>query len=151
MGQASGREGSGVLVTWISFRASTVPMWVRAAGSSTFHWREMLQQVGGITKSGDANPMLIDNVGLHWIGGSPSMKQGTEKRCSEARILGRHRSQRKKSGKRAVRGVTFLKQARSERMGTWMTHGRCWMHDLGTELSDQEEGRNALCSGKLST
>ena len=111
----------------------------------TLSLAKYLQQVGrGLRKSGDKEScMLIDNVGLHRIFGLPVRERDWEA-MFEGRILGDTFSRKRAENGLSVACSLLEEGRREEEWEMVMTHGQLLDAIRNRNLSDQEEGRNAL-------
>ena len=111
----------------------------------TLSLAKYLQQVGrGLWKSGDKEScMLIDNVGLHRIFGLPVRERDWEA-MFEGRILGDTFSRKRAENGLSVACSLLEEGRREEEWEMVMTHGQLLDAIRNRNLSDQEEGRNAL-------
>jgi superfamily II DNA or RNA helicase len=111
----------------------------------TLSLAKYLQQVGrGLRKSGDKEScMLIDNVGLHRIFGLPVRERDWEA-IFEGRILGDTFSRKRAENGLSVACSLLEEGRREEEWEMVMTHGQLLDAIRNRNLSDQEEGRNAL-------
>ena len=111
----------------------------------TLSLAKYLQQVGrGLRKSGDKEScMLIDNVGLHRIFGLPVRELDWEA-MFEGRILGDTFSRKRAENGLSVACSLLEEGRREEEWEMVMTHGQLLDAIRNRNLSDQEEGRNAL-------
>ena len=111
----------------------------------TLSLAKYLQQVGrGLRKSGDKEScMLIDNVGLHRIFGLP-VREWDWEAMFEGRILGDTFSRKRAENGLSVACSLLEEGRREEEWEMVMTHGQLLDAIRNRNLSDQEEGRNAL-------
>ena len=111
----------------------------------TLSLAKYLQQVGrGLRKSDNKEScMLIDNVGLHRIFGLPVRERDWEA-MFEGRILGDTFSRKRAENGLSVACSLLEEGRREEEWEMVMTHGQLLDAIRNRNLSDQEEGRNAL-------
>ena len=111
----------------------------------TLSLAKYLQQVGrGLRKSDNKEScVLIDNVGLHRIFGLPVRERDWEA-MFEGRILGDTFSRKRAENGLSVACSLLEEGRREEEWEMVMTHGQLLDAIRNRNLSDQEEGRNAL-------
>ena len=111
----------------------------------TLSLAKYLQQVGrGLRKSDNKEScMLIDNVGLHRIFGLP-VREWDWEAMFEGRILGDTFSRKRAENGLSVACSLLEEGRREEEWEMVMTHGQLLDAIRNRNLSDQEEGRNAL-------
>ena len=111
----------------------------------TLSLAKYLQQVGrGLRKSDNKEScVLIDNVGLHRIFGLP-VREWDWEAMFEGRILGDTFSRKRAENGLSVACSLLEEGRREEEWEMVMTHGQLLDAIRNRNLSDQEEGRNAL-------